>query len=279
MERYIGLDAHSTTCTFAVMGPSGRRLKLQVLETNGKLLVEFLRSIPGDRYLALEEGAQSEWLYEVLEPHTKELVVVRGQGQGGPKSDSSDAWALADGYRTGKLSRPIYKAPKLYTGLRQAVRGYRVMTRDLACAKGRLKALFRSRAVPVDDTVYEPAGRSKYIRRLPLARGVFVPQAARRPSRSHARRGLLLRRGDESRRRDPALSRPGGSLALHRRHVGRRRGPADPRRSDRRLDRSRRPHRGQPLAGLCVRSGARPGDHCNERAAQRGRARARCPGL
>lgn len=169
MERYIGLDAHSTTCTFAVMGPSGRRLKLQVLETNGKLLVEFLRSIPGDRYLALEEGAQSEWLYEVLEPHTKEIVVVRGKRQEGPKSDSSDAWALADGYRTGKLSRPIYKAPKLYTGLRQAVRGYGVMTRDLACAKGRLKAVFRSRAVPVDDTVYEPAGRSKFLRKLPLA--------------------------------------------------------------------------------------------------------------
>ena len=51
MDRYIGLDAHSTTCTFAVMGPSGRRLKEQVLETNGRLMVEFLRSIAGDRYL------------------------------------------------------------------------------------------------------------------------------------------------------------------------------------------------------------------------------------
>jgi transposase len=167
MERYIGLDAHSTTCTFAVVGPSGRRLKEQVLETNGKLLVEFVRSIAGDRYLCLEEGAQSEWLYEVLEPHTKETVVVRPPRRPGCKSDSSDAWALADGYRTGKLTRAIFKAPKRYTALRQAVRGYQVTTRDLARAKSRLKAVFRARGVRVDDSVYDAAQRRKLARRLP----------------------------------------------------------------------------------------------------------------
>ena len=44
MERYIGLDAHSQTCTAAVMGMSGKRLREQVLETNGKLLVDFVRT-------------------------------------------------------------------------------------------------------------------------------------------------------------------------------------------------------------------------------------------
>jgi len=38
MDRYIGLDAHSASCTVAVVGPSGRRLSSQVLETNGKAL-------------------------------------------------------------------------------------------------------------------------------------------------------------------------------------------------------------------------------------------------
>jgi hypothetical protein len=27
MDRYIGLDAHSASCTVAVIGPSGRRLQ------------------------------------------------------------------------------------------------------------------------------------------------------------------------------------------------------------------------------------------------------------
>lgn len=166
MERYIGLDAHSATCTFAVMGPSGRRLKEQVLETNGKVLVEFVRSVPGDIYLCLEEGTQSEWLYEVLEPHTKETMVVRPSRRPGTKSDSFDAWELADGYRTGKLGRAIYKAPRQYTALRQAVRGYQVTTRDLVRAKGRLKAVFRARGIAVDEGVYDPSRRSKFLKRL-----------------------------------------------------------------------------------------------------------------
>ena len=45
MDRYIGLDAHSASCAVAVVGPSGRRLLHQVLETNGRSLVNCNRSV------------------------------------------------------------------------------------------------------------------------------------------------------------------------------------------------------------------------------------------
>ena len=77
MERYIGLDAHSQTCTFAVMGPSGKRLREQVLETNGKVIVEFIKSIAGTKQVCLEEGTHSEWLYELLKPLVDEIIVVQ----------------------------------------------------------------------------------------------------------------------------------------------------------------------------------------------------------
>ena len=64
MERYIGVDAHGTSCTFGVIGPSGRKLRNDVVETNGAALVSHLRSIPGRKHLCLEEGTQSAWLYE-----------------------------------------------------------------------------------------------------------------------------------------------------------------------------------------------------------------------
>jgi transposase len=38
MERYIGLDAHATSCTFAVLSERGRRLDSAVVETNGRAL-------------------------------------------------------------------------------------------------------------------------------------------------------------------------------------------------------------------------------------------------
>jgi hypothetical protein len=35
MDRYLGLDGHARSCTLAVLGPSGKRLKSVVVETNG----------------------------------------------------------------------------------------------------------------------------------------------------------------------------------------------------------------------------------------------------
>jgi len=71
MDRYIGLDAHASSCTVAVVGPSGKRLHSQVLETNARVLVDFLRTIPKPRHLCLEEGTHAGWLYEVLGPTSR----------------------------------------------------------------------------------------------------------------------------------------------------------------------------------------------------------------
>jgi hypothetical protein len=43
------------------------------VETSGAALVDALRSVPGQRRLCLEEGTQSQWLYEILSPHVSEL--------------------------------------------------------------------------------------------------------------------------------------------------------------------------------------------------------------
>ena len=34
MERYVGLDAHPASCTFGVMGPSGKRLNRSTKSTS-----------------------------------------------------------------------------------------------------------------------------------------------------------------------------------------------------------------------------------------------------
>ncbi|XYH98498.1 hypothetical protein ACMHYB_01675 [Sorangium sp. So ce1128] len=72
MQRYIGLDVHAASTTFAVVGESGKRLGSHVVETNGQALVEQLKAITGKRHVVLEEGTQSGWLYEILSPHAEE---------------------------------------------------------------------------------------------------------------------------------------------------------------------------------------------------------------
>ena len=75
METYIGLDVHAASCTAAVMDARGKKLGAHVIATNGEALVQFLATQPGSVSVCMEEGTQSEWLYQVLSPHAKQVVV------------------------------------------------------------------------------------------------------------------------------------------------------------------------------------------------------------
>jgi hypothetical protein len=59
MDRYMGLDAHASSCTLAVVGPSGRRLRSQVVETSARALIEEVRAVAARPHLCLEEGTLS----------------------------------------------------------------------------------------------------------------------------------------------------------------------------------------------------------------------------
>jgi transposase len=169
MDRYISLDVHAQSCTMAVVGPSGRRLMSRVVETNGRALVEAIRSVPGRRHVCLEEGTQSAWLYELLRPHATEVVVTVAARRKGPKDDLRDAWALAEEFRKGSLGTVVYKASRGMSGLRDAVRGYTMLTADLVRVKNRLRALYRSRGIPTDSRIYHPEERGTWERKLPAS--------------------------------------------------------------------------------------------------------------
>ena len=147
MERTIGLDPHGTSCTFGVLGPSGRKLRHDVVETNGAALVRYLRSIPGNKHLCLEEGTQSAWLYEILSPHVEELVVAGIRESRGQKSDVLDAFRRAEELRTGTIKTPVFKAPRLYSRLRELARVHSMLVRDVVRVQARLKVMYRARGI------------------------------------------------------------------------------------------------------------------------------------
>jgi transposase len=161
MQRFIGIDVHGQSCTLVVMGPSGRRLGEYVVETNAKVLIDRMRSIAGDKYVCMEEGTQCEWLCEVLAAHAKQIVVTQLLQRSGSKNDAIDAWALADLLRRHAVERSVFKAPKTLTELRQAVRGYVAMRRDMVRAKCRFNALYRSRGVQPTAEIYDPEARER----------------------------------------------------------------------------------------------------------------------
>jgi hypothetical protein len=167
MERYIGLDAHATSCTFAVLSERGKRLESAVVETNGRELVKFLRTVPGQKHLCLEEGTQSAWLYEILRGHVQELVVTHAyERKRGPKDDQRDAFTLADQLRLGSVS-PVYKDGGQLSAHRAHADVYRKLVTDVVRTQNRLKALFRSRGVQVvGGAVYTLRDREAYLGEL-----------------------------------------------------------------------------------------------------------------
>jgi hypothetical protein len=119
MERYIGLDGHAASTTFAVLGESGKRLGTHVVETNGQALVEQLKTISGKKHVCIEEGTQSAWLYEILSPYANEVVVAMVSESRGQKNDQLDAFILADQLRTGAIKKRVFKEVGAYQALRE----------------------------------------------------------------------------------------------------------------------------------------------------------------
>ena len=117
MERYLGADVHAASVTFSVLNESGRQLRHDVIETNGKALVGYLRQIPGNKHLCIEEGEMSQWLVEILSPYLDDLVVYRSQWRPGSKSDAIDAHGLAEKLRTGQVDRWVYKDAQRFRAL------------------------------------------------------------------------------------------------------------------------------------------------------------------
>jgi transposase len=168
MERYIGMDVHTASCTLAVISEKGQKLKDFPVETNGQALVEAIRMIPGHKHLVFEEGLQSAWLYETLTPHVDDIVVAGITTSRGPKSDKADAYALAENLRVGHLDKHVFKAPRQFTRLRELSRSHSTLVADTVRVQARIKALYRSRGVLVTGVnVYGVRHREEWQRQLP----------------------------------------------------------------------------------------------------------------
>lgn len=145
MVKYIGLDAHSSTCSFCVMDGKGKILDTAKLETNGRLLVGYLRGISGEKKLTFEECELSSWLYEIAKKEVDEILVcnpVNNRNYKKAKTDKLDAKNLADLLRGGYLSS-VYHDGSDRERFRDLMAGYQDLVDDAVRIKNRYKSLFR----------------------------------------------------------------------------------------------------------------------------------------
>ena len=177
--KYVGLDVHQATIVVTVRDETGRVIARTVRPTEAAAIVEYVRGVRGAVHVALEEGTQAQWLYELLRPIVDRVVVCdrRGQARHGNKGDQHDADELSELLWQGRL-RVVYHDQGDRAALRELTRTYAQLVEDATRVMLRLKALFRARGIRTPGTrVFRPTERQQWLQHLPSA-GVRFRAAA-----------------------------------------------------------------------------------------------------
>jgi len=174
-EKYIGLDVHQATIVVAVMDSTGKLVMESILETKAATILQFFAGLRGTLSVTFEEGTWSAWLYDLLNPHVDKLVVCNPRKNAllkdGNKSDRIDACKLAELLRGNQL-KPVYHGETGVRMLRELSRSYLTIVKDLSRVMNRLKAVYRSWAIPcAGRDVYYTRHRAQWLAKIREAGG------------------------------------------------------------------------------------------------------------
>ncbi len=149
--KYIGLDVHKEAISIAVLNSFGKLVMECVIETKAITILQFLKGLRGSLCVTFEEGTSAAWLYDLLIPHVTKIVVCNPRRNAllkeGSKSDRIDARKLAELLRGNQL-KPVYHGEHGVRTLKGLVRSYLTISKDLIRVMTRVKALYRSWAIP-----------------------------------------------------------------------------------------------------------------------------------
>lgn len=147
---YVGMDVHNATIVIAVLDAFGKVVSQSIIETSTQNVRDFFRSLRGEVQVTFEEGNHAAWLYDIVQPLVKRLVVCNPKHnhllKKGSKNDRIDALKLAELLRNNSL-KPVYHGQHGTQTLKQLMRAYECIIKDLTRVQIRLKALYNSRAI------------------------------------------------------------------------------------------------------------------------------------
>src|SRR6202030_1142778 len=146
-----------------------------IVETKAATILQFFQGLRGSLHVIFEEGTWATWLYDLLKQHVTKMVVCNPRRNAllkeGSKSDRIDAHKLAELLCLNKL-KPVYHGEHGVRTLKELVRSYLTISKDVARVMTRVKALYRSWAIPcTGKQVYAPHHRAEWLAKI-TERGV-----------------------------------------------------------------------------------------------------------
>jgi len=168
--KYIGLDVHQTTISATVLDSTGKLVMESILETKAATILQFVHGVHGSLHVTFEEGTCAAWLHDLLRPHVTRVLVCDPRRNAllkvGNKSDRIDSRKLAELLRS-NLLRPVYHEQTGVRTVKELARSYLTITKDLTRVMTRLKAIYRSWAIPcAGQQVYAPRHRTEWLAKI-----------------------------------------------------------------------------------------------------------------
>jgi len=168
--KYIGLDVHQATISATVLGSAGKLVMESILETKAATILQFIHGLRGSLHVTFEEGTCAAWLHDLLKPHVTQVLVCEPRKNAllkvGNKSDRIDSRKLAELLRS-NLLRSVYHGDTGIRTVKELARSYMTITRDLTRVMVRLKALYRSWAIPcAGQQVYATRHRAEWLEKI-----------------------------------------------------------------------------------------------------------------
>jgi transposase len=168
--KYIGMDVHKESISIAVRNAAGKIVMECVIETKANIILQFIEGLSGDVHVTFEEGTWAAWLYDLLRPHVTKLLVCDPRRnallQEGNQNDRVDARKLAELLQNNQL-RSVYHGDHGLRTLKELVRSYLTITQDLTRVMTRVKAIYRSWAIPCSGKqVYGTRHRGEWLGKI-----------------------------------------------------------------------------------------------------------------
>src|SRR6266446_1683343 len=168
--QYIGMDVHKESISIAVRNAAGKVVMECVIETKASMILQFMDGLHGDLHVTFEEGTWAAWLYDLLKPHVTKVIVCDPRRnallQEGNQNDRVDARKLAELLHNNQL-RSVYHGNHGLRTLKELVRSYLTITQDVSRVMTRVKAVYRSWAIPcTGKQVYSPHHRAEWLARI-----------------------------------------------------------------------------------------------------------------
>src|SRR6516162_3533834 len=149
--KYIGLDVHKESISICVRNSVGKVVMESVIETKASTILQFIDGLRGDLRVTFEEGTWAAWLYDLLKPRVSGVEVCNPRKNAllkdGSKSDRIDANKLSEQLYMNNI-KSVYHGEHGLRTLKELARSYLTINKDLTRVMNRVKALYRSWAIP-----------------------------------------------------------------------------------------------------------------------------------